>query len=413
MSKFVFPDGFLWGASTAAHQVEGNNTNSDLWVLEHLPHTIFKEPSGDACDHYHRYGEDIALLARLGFNAYRFSVEWARIEPEDGEFSRAGLEHYRRMLAACHEHGITPVVTYHHFTSPRWLMRAGGWLDEKTPDRFARYCERVTEHLGDLIGVACTLNEPNIARVLSAVLPFDVQAGEWWGEAAQAFGVSPDGLGLFQFNGGERVQEIILASHRRGVEAIKGAGGSFPTGLTLAMLDVQAAEGGESRAAEYQRRLNDCYLEPLRGDDFVGVQTYSRLLIGPEGVVKPGAETEQNQMGEEFYPEALGGTIRHAARVTGAPVIVTENGFSSPDDTRRMEYLRRALRCVVDCLQEGIDVRGYCVWSAFDNFEWVSGYEPKFGVIAVDFPTQARTAKPSGEWLGGVARANCLDTTRA
>ena len=102
MNEFVFPDGFLWGASTAAHQVEGNNVNSDLWLLEHLPHTIFKEPSGDACDHYHRYAEDISLLARLGFNAYRFSVEWARIEPEDGEFSRASLEHYRRMLAACH-----------------------------------------------------------------------------------------------------------------------------------------------------------------------------------------------------------------------------------------------------------------------------------------------------------------------
>jgi beta-glucosidase len=408
MSEFVFPNGFLWGASTAAHQVEGNNVNSDLWLLEHLPHTIFKEPSGDACDHYHRYAEDIALLARLGFNTYRFSVEWARIEPEEGEFSRASLEHYRRVLATCHEHGLTPIVTYHHFTSPRWLMRAGGWLDARTPDRFARYCERVTSHLGDLIGAACTLNETNLARVLSHVLPFDVQAGEWWGEAAQAFGIPPERLGLFQFNPGEAARAIIMDSHRRGYAAIKAAGASFPIGLTLAMLDVQAGAGGESRAAEVQYRLNDCYLEQLRGDDFVGVQTYSRIVIGPDGVLKPGAEVEQNDMGEEFYPEALGGTIRHAAQVSGAPIIVTENGLASTDDTRRLEYLGRALRCVVDCLQEGIDVRGYCVWSALDNFEWVSGYEPKFGIIAVDRQTQQRTVRPSGEWLGGVARANRL-----
>jgi beta-glucosidase len=148
MIEFPFPPKFLWGAATAAHQVEGNNINSESWVLEHVPGTIYQEPSGDACDHYHRYPSDIALLAELGFNAYRFSVEWARIEPEEGEFSYAELEHYRRMLATCHEHGLKPVITYHHFTSPRWLMRYGGWLDEKTPDRFTRYCERVTRHLG-------------------------------------------------------------------------------------------------------------------------------------------------------------------------------------------------------------------------------------------------------------------------
>jgi beta-glucosidase len=244
--------------------------------------------------------------------------------------------------------------------------------------------------------------------VLSFVLPFDVQAGPWWEEAAQVFGVTADRLGLFQFNPSEQAQAIMLASHRRGIEAIKGAGANFPVGATLAMLDVQAGKGGETQAADVQHRLNDSYLEQLRGDDFVGVQTYSRVVIGPNGVVKPGEGAEVNDMGEEFYPEALGGTIRHAAQVTGAPIIVTENGLASTDDTRRLEYLRRALRCVADCLQDGIDVRGYCVWSALDNFEWVSGYEPKFGIIAVDHQTQQRTVKPSGEWLGGIARANRL-----
>ena len=272
------------------------------------------------------------------------------------------------------------------------------------------YCERVTKHLGDLIGVGCTMNEPNIARVIAKLLPVDIRTGEWWSEAAAAFGVPPDGLGLFQFDAGDEARDTILAAHRRGFEAIKAAGGAFPLGLTMAMLDIQAAAGGERKAAEYTRELNDCYLEQLRGDDFVGVQTYSRVVIGPDGIIPPGEGVETNQMGEEFYPEAIGGTIRHAARVARIPVYVTENGHSSPDDTRRLEYLQRAVRCVAGCLQDGIDVRGYCVWSAMDNFEWVSGYGPKFGIIAVDRQTQQRTVKPSGEWLGSVARANRLAT---
>ena len=406
MKDFIFPKDFLWGAATAAHQVEGNNINTESWVLEHLPGTIYAEPSGDACDHYHRYPSDIALLADLGFNAYRFSIEWARIEPEEGEFSYAALEHYRRMLAVCHEHGMTPVVTFHHFTSPRWLMRYGGWLDEKTPDRFARYCERAAGHLGDLIGAVCTLNEPNIAVLLSKILPFDVQGGAWWDAAAQAFQVPADRLGLFQFVDQARARETILAAHRRAVDVIKSGPANIPVGLTLALVDIQQGEGGESRAAEFRRDMSDYYLEQLRGDDFVGVQTYSRMVVGASGVIPPGESVEKNQMGEEFYPEALEGTIRHAAQVTGVPIYVTENGLSTDDDSRRLEYLRRALRCVVTSLEAGIDVRGYFCWSAFDNFEWVSGYGPKFGLIAVDRKTQRRTVKPSGEWLGAVARAN-------
>ena len=140
----TFPDGFLWGAATAPHQVEGGNVNSDMWEMEWATPSIFAEPSGDACDHYHRYAEDIALLADLGCNAYRFGVEWARIEPEPGYFSRAELDHYRRMCATCHEHGITPVLTYNHFSSPRWFARDGGWEHEAAAHRFARYSARVT-----------------------------------------------------------------------------------------------------------------------------------------------------------------------------------------------------------------------------------------------------------------------------
>jgi len=406
MNEYTFPQGFLWGAATAAHQVEGNNVNSESWLLEHLPGTIYAEPSGDACDHYHRYPEDIALLAKLGFNAYRFSIEWARIEPEEGEFSLAALDHYRRMLATCHEHGIHPVVTFHHFTSPRWLIRAGGWLDARTPDRFARYCERATRHLGDLIGAACTFNEPNLPMILSKILPFSPQEGPFWSAAAQAFGVAPDRLGLFQFVTQPQMREIIFAAHRRAYDILHAGPGNFPVGLTLALIDVQTGPGGETEAAVFRRDLAEVYLEQLRGDDFVGVQTYARMVVGAAGIIPPGDDVEKNQMGEEFYPEAIGGTIRHAAAVARIPVIVTENGLASTDDARRAVYFQRALRSVAAAIEDGIDVRGYFAWSALDNFEWVSGYVPKFGIIAVDRATQARTPKPSAHWLGAVARAN-------
>ncbi len=411
--KFEFPKGFLWGTATAAHQVEGNNVNSDVWVMEHVPETPYVEPSGDACDHYHRYRSDIALLAELGFNAYRFSIEWARIEPEEGEFSNAVLEHYRDMLRACHQHGITPIVTFHHFTSPRWLIASGGWENAKTPEKFARYCERATQYLGDLIGVACTINEANIAPLLTK-LGFgppieETHQAPWWSAAARAMRTSLDQFAPFQYAVSPQAVDTILSAHRKGMEAIKSGPGNFPVGITLALLDLQAAEGGETVAAEMRHEINDVFLEPLQGDDFVGVQTYSRTRFGAEGLLPEEEGVELTQMGYEFWPEALEVTIRDATAKTGLPVIVTENGIGTADDTRRIEYVRRALQGVANCLNDGLDIRGYTYWSAFDNYEWSLGYRPTFGLIAVDRKTQERTVKPSARWLGAIARTNAIE----
>jgi beta-glucosidase len=411
-TKYEFPKGFLWGTATAAHQVEGNNINSDAWLMEHVPGTIYEEPSGDVCDHYHRYRSDIALLAELGFNSYRFSIEWARIEPEEGEFSNAALEHYRDMLRACHEHGITPIVTFHHFTSPRWLISAGGWESPETPDKFARYCERATQYLGDLIGVACTINEANIASLIVewgfVPPPRQLHKAVWWAATAKALGISPRQLSPFQYAASSTATNIILTAHHRAVEAIKSTSGSFPLGITLALQDIKATEGGEKRAARMRKAINDIYLESLNGDDFVGVQAYSRVRTGPQGLLPEEEGVELTQMGYEFWPEALEATIRDAAAKTRLPVIVTENGIGTADDTRRIAYVQRALQGVINCINDGLDIRGYTYWSAFDNYEWSLGYRPTFGLIAVDRETQQRTVKPSARWLGEIARMNSI-----
>lgn len=405
-----FPKGFLWGTATAAHQVEGNNVNSDFWLLEHLPGTIFTEPSGDACDHYHRYPQDIALLAELGFNSYRFSIEWARVEPEEGHFSQAVLAHYRRMLLACHENGLKPVVTFHHFTSPRWLISAGGWMSMDTAERFARYCAHATRHLGDLIDYICTINEVNVPIMIPLLsLPNrdeSAQMAAFVQTARQAFGLTTAPLGSYFFAVSEQGRDVILAAHKQAVSAIKAERSDPPVGLTIAMADLQAVEGGEARCDHLRHEIQDVFLEAARQDDFLGVQTYTRQRVGPDGPLPPEEGIELTQMGYEFWPEALEATLRYAAQVASVPMIVTENGIGTADDARRLEYYRRALQGVANCLNDGLDVRGYFAWSALDNFEWLEGYRPRFGIIAVDRETQERIVKPSGRWLGQVARAN-------
>jgi len=391
MPTISFPDGFVWGAATAAHQIEGANWNNDWWAWEHHPQSPCVEPSGDACDSLTRYPEDIALAAALGLNSYRFSIEWARIEPEEGEFSLAALDHYRRVCAACHEAGLVPIVTFNHFTLPRWVAHLGGWEEPDTAARFARYCERATAHLGDLIGWACTINEPNIVATMGYLA-----------------GVFPPGRRDPALR--RAVNDILIDAHHRGVEAIRSGPGAPPVGLTLSMTDFQAVEGGESRRDRIRQNFEDVYLEAARGDDFLGVQVYTRQRVGPEGTLPAEDGVPVLQMGYEFWPDALEACMRRAWEVTdGVPQLVTENGIGTADDVQRVEYVTRALRGVRRCLDDGLDVGGYVYWSLLDNFEWARGYEPTFGLVAVDRQTFVRTPKPSAEWFGAVASSNRLD----
>ena len=384
-----FPDGFLWGTATAAHQVEGGNWNNDWWAWEHDPEARCLEPSGDACDHWHRWPDDIRLCAELGFGAYRFSLEWSRIEPEEGEFSRVALDHYRRMCLGCREHGLEPIVTFHHFTTPRWVVARGGWAAPETADRFARFAGRAAAHLGDAMARACTLNEPNIVATMGYL-----------------YGIFPPGKRDAELR--RRVNAVFVDAHRKGVAAIRTAA-RVPVGLTLAMSDYQAVAGGEAARDRYRHDMEDVFLEAARGDDFVGVQCYSRTRFGADGMLGPEDGVRVTQMGYEFWPEALEATVRRAWTVTrGVPILVTENGISTEDDRERVEYVERALRGVLSCLADRLDVRGYVYWSLLDNFEWIFGYRPTFGLVAVDRETQRRSIKPSARWLGAVARSNAL-----
>jgi beta-glucosidase len=386
-----FPDGFLWGSATAAHQVEGNNLNSDWWEFEHAAGTVCVEPSGDACDSWHRWPEDLSLLASLGFGAYRFSVEWGRIEPEEGEWSPAALDHYRRQCARCRELGMVPVVTLNHFTLPRWLSATGGWERPDAPQLFGRYCQRTTAVIGDLVGWACTINEPNIVAMMGYL-----------------GGVFPPALR--DSDRRRAVNDALCRAHVLGVEALRAGPGAFPVGLTLSMTDYQAVVGGEQRLERIRSTMEDVFLAATAGDDFVGVQCYTRMRVGPAGALPPDEGVPVTQMGYEYWPQALEATVRRAWGFTGGtPILVTENGISTSDDEVRIRFVSEALAGVQRCLRDGIDVRGYIYWSLLDNFEWVLGYGPRFGLVEVDRETFERRPKASAAWLGELSKANSLE----
>jgi beta-glucosidase len=387
-----FPEGFLWGTATAAHQIEGGNVNNDWWEWEHNPDSGCADSSGDGCDSLHRWREDVDLVADLGLGAYRFSLEWSRIEPAEGEWSTAALDYYRRLCAACLGRGIQPVVTFHHFTTPRWLSARGGWESPDAPERFARFVERAVAHLGDLIGRACTVNEPNVIGVM--------------GYSVGAFppGVKDDITRHLAVN------EAMVRAHRLAVEALRAGPGSFPVGLTLSMSEMVAGEGAESVRDAAREILEDSFLRATGGDDFIGVQCYTRLRFGRKGNLLGAEEgVPVTQMGYEYWPQATEHTVRRAAQVTGLPVVVTENGIGTEDDRQRIAFLAEALHGVHRCLEDGVDVRGYFAWSLLDNFEWSLGYGPKFGLVAVDRQTFERRPKPSAFWFGNVARTNSVE----
>jgi beta-glucosidase len=385
----TFPPGFLWGAATSAHQTEGNNVGCDMWATENRPDSPMPERSGDACDSLHRWPEDLDIVTELGLTAYRFSIEWARIEPARGHFSAAMLAHYRRVIAGCLERAITPVVTLHHFTCPAWFAALGGWSSAEAPQLFAVYARAVLSIL-DGVEWVCTINEPNMVAILHAALRGDKAVAGLPGRLPE-----PDAA----------VTTALVQAHQAAREVLADRRG-LRSGWTVANLNVQATGGAAADAAEWRRLREDQFLAVAAGDDFIGVQAYTRTVIGPHGPQPPGEQARRTLTGWEFYPPALEGAVRHtASMLPGVPVLITENGIATSDDEERIEYTRDALGGLRRVLADGIDVRGYLHWSLLDNYEWGS-YRPTFGLVAVDRHTFKRTVKPSGRWFGRMAREN-------
>ena len=396
----TFPDGFFWGAATAAHQVEGGNTNSDWWRSEQaglVPHR-----SGRACGSWERWREDVRLLADMGLNAYRLSVEWARIEPEPGRFDQAALDHYRAELEALHDAGIEPLVTLHHFTSPTWLADRGGMAGSTFVARFGAYAERVGREMGDLVHWWVTVNEPSILAMKGYL------EGTWPPHRPRDLG------GYFR----------LLRNAVRGHAVARLA-------LRASRPDVLASMAFALWPLEPLRRWNPLdQLGALLGDwlwqgrilrrslptlDWIGVNYYTRIRVAipPAASEEPavsdphGGSGERTDFGWEVYPAGLYRVLRRVGRY-GRPVLVTENGVSDAADRLRPRYLVSHLEQAHRALRAGVDLRGYCHWSLLDNFEWAEGYAQKFGLAETDPATLERRPRPSAALYGAIARANGL-----
>ncbi|OGX05981.1 MAG: hypothetical protein A2Z88_02420 [Omnitrophica WOR_2 bacterium GWA2_47_8] len=425
--EFTFPKDFLWGAATSSHQVEGNNTNNDWWEWEQT--RLPRARSGQACDQWNRFEEDFKLAQALGHTAHRFSIEWSRIEPQEGQWDSSALEHYGQVIRSLRSKGIEPIVTLHHFTLPLWLAHQGGWLSEKTPELFARYVQKVTEALGSDVHYWMTLNEPGVYVYKAYVIgdwPPGVKSPE------QAF----------------KVFKNLLLGHVLAYEKIKEAytrkGWKEPmVGIAQSVLIFRACSDRSLRdrvAARFRHWMfNHLFVQALvRGRayclglfsihlpkaktlDFIGLNYYTRDFVLHHGYGFPGilgqactATVEldrhtgkDNFLSWEIYPKGLHTFLRDFSRYE-LPLLVSENGLGTDDDTERSEFIIEHLKAVAFAMEEGAPVIGYLYWSLLDNYEWAEGFVPRFGLIGVNYTTQERTVRDSAKKFEEIIRSGKL-----
>jgi beta-glucosidase len=408
---------FLWGAGTSAHQVEGGNNRNDWWDWEQLPGKIRNgDRSGPACLSWERYEEDLDLLKSLGLDAYRFSLEWSRIEPQPGRYEDAALEHYRRVLLACRARSITPMVTLHHFTNPRWFAALGGWETNANLAHFVRFARLAGERYGDLVDLWITINEPEVL----AVHGYD--EGTWppgVRDRSRALAVIANLLEAHALASAALRETDRVDADGDGKPALIGAAKHWvlleplrpwmplehlSAGIQHQVFNVAVARalcGGPIDLSipgvpAVRRRV-----DALQGSsDFLGVNYYTRWLVnmlgGAPRVAKPGAAV--SDLGWEFYPEGLERALLGCAAF-GLPLYVTENGIADGSDRLRPAFIRESLAALDRARGRGADVRGYLHWSLLDNFEWDDGYHGRFGLCAVDFENAARprTRRPSAQ----------------
>jgi beta-glucosidase len=440
MDSLRFPTDFLWGAATASYQIEGgwneDNKGESIWDrFSHTPGKITNNETGDiACDHYHHYPEDIALMRQLGLKAYRFSISWPRVLPNGfGRINPAGLDYYDHLVDTLLAANIEPFITLHHWDYPQALQDRGGWVNRDNLPYFADFAALMVKRLGDRVRRWATLNEPDDIS----------ENGYGWGEHAP--GVKNDWKTVNQ------VIHNLLVAHGLVVQAIRAINPVLEVGIVLGSwgVDPVSDDPGDVSAADLvwnsQRigfihpifrghyhlamidKLGDNFPEVKSGDlalisqklDFLGINSYSRTLVGSAGITSPVPGSEYTDMGWEVCAPAFRrmlNKINHDYKLP--PVFITENGAAFPDeiavdgkihDERRLDYLRKYIIQLRLAMQDGVDIRGYFVWSLLDNFEWSHGFTKRFGLIHVDFNDQKRTIKDSGEWYSRVITSNSVD----
>ena len=412
-----FPAGFLWGAATAAHQVEGGNTHSDWWTLEQRPGTIAHgDRSGEAVDHYRQFDGDFGQAAAMGHNAHRLSIEWSRVEPTPGHYDEAAWRHYDAVFASLDRHHLRPMVTLWHFTNPQWVLDQGGWLNPATTTAWVRFVEAVVRRYHGQVTDWITLNEPNV----------------------YGFDAYDKGLWPPQHHDRDEAVTVIvnlLKAHGRASKAIHALDPSARVGIAnhvalfapmqawnpldwakvylvdqlFNRMPIEAQVTGRIQVRAPGVTSRDERVPELVGSvDFIGVNYYTRwrqsLIDDRDQLVTPGAVV--NDLGWEYYPEGLYETLK-GLQGYHLPVIVTENGTADRSDRQRQTLLAAGVLGMRRALAEGVDLRGYFHWSLLDNFEWADGFQPAFGLLRVDrgAPGMPRIWRPSAYQYRAIIRA--------
>jgi beta-glucosidase len=408
------PPQFLWGAGTSAHQIEGGNERNDWWAWEAVPGNIVDGArSGPACLSWQRWQEDLDLVRGLGLNAYRFSIEWSRVEPEMGRHDETALGRYRAMLEGCRSRGITPIVTLHHFTNPIWFAALGGWEEPKNLPHFVRHARLMGEWYADLVDHWVTVNEPEVLgfygydagifppgiKNRSRALAVIANLLEAHGLAAHALKevdkVDADGDGVAASTGVAKHWALLEPRlHWSPLDRLVASAQHKVFNVAVA----RALAGGPIEFAIPGARPVRRRVDALQGSsDFLGVNYYTQWMVslfGEPRSCRRGAPT--NDIGWEIYPEGLERAL-HDCSAFGLPMIVTENGVADAADRWRPEFIRESLRVLDRAKVAGLDVRGYLHWSLMDNFEWKDGHLGRFGLYETDFehPEAPRLKRPS------------------
>ncbi len=400
-----FPPGFLWGTATSAHQVEGGNDKNDWWLWEQdQKHIAEGARSGAASGHYERFESDFALARTHHQNAHRLSLEWSRLEPQEGEWDVHELEHYRQVLRAVKGQFFTVMVTLHHFTLPQWVVRQGGWENRQTVRRFVRLVEWVARELGDLVDLWVTVNEPMIYLAQGYL-----------------YGVWPPGQKSLFAAG--RVFFNLRAAHREAYRALHrlldGRDHKVQVGIAQNVISFEPYrrhQWGDLLFVRFADWLwnHSFYSGARRFHDFIGINYYFhyRVAFLPRDYSHfffqvRNENREVSDVGWEVYPPGIFRVIQDMA-VYEKPVYLTENGIAVTNDDKRIRFLIAHLKEVYHAIQAGVQVRGYFHWSLLDNFEWEKGFAPRFGLVEVDYATLERRPRRSLEIYGEIARENGL-----